>query len=62
MLWIVLPRVATINAITALDVVHAIATLNVRIAIEVVIDVDVDVIASPTTTPAPTATPGRAHC
>ena len=58
MLWIVLPFVTTLNVIpvTALNVIHAITTGDIRIAIEIVVDVDIDVIVSPTGIPAPTST------
>src|SRR5690242_4121277 len=59
---IVLPLAATsVRAVTALDIVHAITTADVRIAIEIVIHVDVDIAAAPTATPTPAAAPRRTH-
>jgi hypothetical protein len=55
----VLPSVTT-TAIAA-DVIHAVSTADVGIAIEIVIAVNVDIAASPTASPAPTATPCSAH-
>ena len=60
---IVLPLVSAshVCAIAAADVIHTIATANVRVAVEVVIHVDVDIAAAPAGTPTPTATPRCTH-
>lgn len=63
MLRIVLPLVTAsdVRAVAATDVVHAVATNDVRVAIEIVVDVNIDFVVSPASVPTPTAvTPRRA--
>jgi hypothetical protein len=52
---------ANVRAVTALDIIHAVATVDIGIAVEVVIHVDVDVTAAPAGPPTPAATPRRTH-
>jgi hypothetical protein len=57
---IVLP-LAAIGAISAADIVDAVAAINVRVAVEVVIHVDINVTAAPAAAPAPATAPRSAH-
>jgi hypothetical protein len=52
---------ANIRAVTTLNIVHAITTADIGVAVEVVIHVDVDVTASPAATPSPATAPRSAH-
>ena len=57
---IVLPFVtALIDTVSTLNVINAVASANIGVAIEIVIPVDVDVVASPAAVPAPAAAAPR---
>jgi hypothetical protein len=56
---IVLPLISS-TAIAA-DVIHAITTANICIAVEVVVHVDVNITMTPAAAPAPAAAPRSAH-
>ena len=57
MRWIVLPLVPApdVRAVAATDVVHAVATADVRVTIEIVVDINIDVVVAPASVPTPTA-------